>query len=66
MITSVAQNDVVDGDEDELDHVADESHDEDAHDTRLQDLGVLSLIRPRALVHKHHAVLVELVQFVDH
>ena len=38
---SVAEDDVVDWDEDELDHVADEAHDEEPNDASLQDLHVL-------------------------
>ena len=63
---SVTEYDVVDGDEDQLYHVSDESHYEHTHNTCLQNLGVFSLVRPGALVHEHCAVFVELVQFVDH
>ena len=55
------EDDVVDGDEDELDEVADHAHDEEAHDAGLQDLHVLSPVGFLALLVENNRVLHEVL-----
>ena len=49
---SVAEDDVVDWDEDQLDDVSNETHNDDTHETSLKDLGVLGSIWASAFIEK--------------
>ncbi len=50
------KDDVVDGDKDEFDEVANGAHDQEANDAGLQDFHVLSVVRLLALLVKHDGV----------
>ena len=50
------KDDVVDGDEDEFDEVANGAHDQEANDAGLQDFHVLGVVRLFALLVKHDGV----------
>ena len=65
LMISVAQDDVVNWDEHELNDISDETHNDDSHETGLQDFGVLLLIWPSALVKEIAAILVELGEIVN-
>lgn len=60
------QDDVVDGDEDKFDEVADGAHDEEAHDAGLKDLHVLLVVRLLALLVEHDRVSDELLHLSRH
>ena len=55
------ENNVIDWDENQFDHVANESHDEETHDARLQDLHVLLLVWLLALLVEDDRVLDEVL-----
>lgn len=59
------QDDVVDGDKDQLDDVADGAHHDEAHEAGLQDLEVLFAVRLLALVPEVLTVAHELVHLVN-
>ena len=66
LLQSSGQDDVVDGDEDKLDEVANGAHDEETNDTCAQDLHVLSVIGLLALLVEGGAVGHEFRQLLVH
>ena len=62
---SSGEDDVVDGDEDELDDVADETHNDEAHGAGLKDLHVLGTARLLALLEEVLAVAAEFLHLSD-
>ena len=65
MTASVAEDNVVNWNKNELDDISDESHNYDTHHRCLQYLGVLGSIRPGALVEEVGAISVELSEVVN-
>lgn len=64
--SAAADDDVVDGDVDELDEEADEAHDGEADRGGKRDLLVLLTVRLSALLHEADRVLRETLRWVHH
>ena len=63
-LSASGEDDVVDWDKDQFDHVSDNSHDEETHDACLQDLLVLSLVWLLALLVEDDGVVHEILDLL--
>ena len=63
---SVGEDDVVDGNENQLDSVTNESHNDKAHEACVHDLHVLGLVGLLASLEEVSRVSVELLGFIKH
>ena len=62
---SVAEDDIIDWDEDQLDDIPDEAHNDESHSRGLHDFGVLGLVWSSALIEEVSTVLVKLLEIID-
>ena len=63
---SIAQNDIVDWNENELNNISDETNNYNSHHTGLQDLCVFCAIWTSAFVEEILTIIYELLQFLNY